>query len=506
MQKKSLLFFIIKLIKMPLTVLTLVLTAKYFGVGIEKDVWLLALAGITMIDLALWGPVNETFRAKFVILKETEGEKASFEKVQSLLFFIFAFSIILVAGLEFYPSVLVKFIAPGFKNDEYTALVKMIRVLAPFLLLNQFTLICTSILNAFEKFYIPELASFVSQIINIILIVFFANYLGIMSLAIALYISTAILIFFLIFQIRKEGLRLSLENVFKFHGFKLFFLFALPFFIPYFIGQISGMIEKIVATELGIGTVSILDFSKRLPEMLNGILITVVLTILVPVLTKAFVNKEKEVYKKEFLSSYKLGLFGLISFIAFFINGADPLLRILYNSNAIVDKDLESIIFLSKLFAGALIGVFVYVIFGMSMLSINRGKLYAIYGTVAQLLLIVFNFILAPKIGVVVFPLSYFFAHFISAIFMSFNYPYEKSVVWLISLKYFIFGIISVTISYYLYKIIPSLHFSSFLIQQSYQLMVSLLIGFFVISFLGLTLKINELTHFCNLFKRKIKK
>ena len=40
--------------------------ANFFGVSKEKDVWLVAYTLIISIDLAIWGPLNDIFRTKFI--------------------------------------------------------------------------------------------------------------------------------------------------------------------------------------------------------------------------------------------------------------------------------------------------------------------------------------------------------------------------------------------------------------------------------------------------------
>lgn len=447
-QKKSLLFFLIKLVKLPLSILTLSLTAKYFGVSIDKDVWLLALAGITSIGLGTWGPLNETFRTKFVALKELKGETLACIYSRSLLFYIFLFTTLLIIILTLFPNLLTNIIAPTYTGIQLDKLVLMIRLLMPYLLLSQLTLIFTSILNAYEVFYVPEAASFISQSINIIFISFFAHQLGIYSLVIALYCSTLILLLFLIFQILKLKVSLfQVEGLANFTGFRIYFVFSIPFFIPYLIGQVNTLVEKSLASNLGIGIVSILDFSRRIPDILNGVLITVLLTILTPLLTKAYVTGDAKLYEKEFLSTYQLGLFGLILFIAFFINGAEGLSMILYNSKDISVVQMATIIFLSKFFAIALIGVFSYIIFGMCMLASQQSKIYAICGSLAQIFVIILNVAFIKVLDVSVFPIAFFVAHFLAAFIMFLYYPYNKSKVIEVTLKYYLFAIIAIGLS-----------------------------------------------------------
>ena len=40
----------------------------------EKDMWVLVTTFLLTVGTAIWGPINETFRAKFVFIKEQEGE------------------------------------------------------------------------------------------------------------------------------------------------------------------------------------------------------------------------------------------------------------------------------------------------------------------------------------------------------------------------------------------------------------------------------------------------
>ena len=57
--------------------------------SLEKDNWVLVLTFTTTIVSALWGPINEIFRTKFIYIKETEGEKRALNKSAALMGFIF---------------------------------------------------------------------------------------------------------------------------------------------------------------------------------------------------------------------------------------------------------------------------------------------------------------------------------------------------------------------------------------------------------------------------------
>lgn len=447
MKEKTLIFFLLKLSKIPLTLLTLSLTAHFFGVSIDKDIWLLAYSILQTLDLAVWGPLNETFRTKFITLSESEGETLALQKASSLLLYIFIGSLLMVVTVEVFSYHIASIIASKYDTNRLMMLSSMIKWIAPWLLINQFILIGTSILNSYEIFYVPEISSFFSQIINILVLIVFGQNLGIKSLIIGLYVSNALLLTFICFYIRKQKIELFKEFSFKFDGFKLYFLFALPFFAPYFLGQLNGSLEKIIALSLGNGAVSIIDFSKKIPDIIVGVLTSMVLSLLAPILTKSFMSKEMDKFNLEFLSSYKLGLFLIGGIIILMVGSCNDITSILYQSKEIAQRDLASITKLTTLYSIGILGIFTYVIFGMSMMATNQAKLYVVCGMTAQILVISGNFFLSKMVGIYAFPASYFLSHLICGFVMYCKYPGNKDKILMTSLRYygfFMFGSLAV--------------------------------------------------------------
>ena len=64
--KTTFLLFLFRAVGLLVSIMSVTVTAKFFGVSIEKDCWILALALTTTIVQAVWGPLNEIFRAKFI--------------------------------------------------------------------------------------------------------------------------------------------------------------------------------------------------------------------------------------------------------------------------------------------------------------------------------------------------------------------------------------------------------------------------------------------------------
>lgn len=469
MKKKSGLLFIIRIVKLLVGILNLSLTAKYFGVSLEKDVWLLALSVVLFLDMAIWGPINETFRSKFIFLRGEEGENEALQKTKSLLIFSLIISICLVCLIFIYPQFLAKIIAPTYSGLQYGKLIKMILIAAPILLITQLSAIATSILNAYESFFVPEITGFATSIINLFLLIFLAPYIGINSLVLSYYIGALLLLILLILQIKKLKISIFSYSNIKFNDFKIFFIFALPFFLPYSFGQISAVLEKTLVSTLGIGYVSALDYSRKFTDIFTNVLTSVLVTMLVPVLSSKFIEKKTREFIASFMEILQLGLLLLSFVIPVFTSCSLSFVFIFFNKGKIPSNMLFQISELTIYYSWSILAVFIYVIFGMALLSSNRSKKYALLGVCAQVISIVINLIFISTVGIYIFPISLFISHFISGLIMGHHFPYKSKKLILVFFKYIGILVLTTVIVFFVNKMFdnnidPFLHIISNLI------------------------------------------
>src|SRR5690606_1726120 len=244
-------------LKLILSVFNLVLAAKYFGVMVGRDIWVLALNCIVVLDAAIWGPVNETFRAKFVSMRAERGEEYGLVASGALFTVTLLFSMVLTLFLALNREIIASVIAPDFSGQDHHALAAMIMLLAPSLLFNQGTQLGIGILNAYGSFYVPEVASCIATVVNICTMSLFAPSIGIYSFALGYYVCLILFSVLLFRQFRKRWIVLLAGiRQFKMKLVTPFIVFALPFFVPFFFAQLNHVVEKSLASTMGVGVVS----------------------------------------------------------------------------------------------------------------------------------------------------------------------------------------------------------------------------------------------------------
>ena len=459
MKRKTIILFILRFAKLAFSVVGLSLAAKFFGVSIDRDMWLIALNCVVVLNMAVWGPVNETFRAKFVILREEQGEVQVLARTRALLVVTLMVTILLLGGMMLFTNPVAKILAPAYDDGQLDALVLMLWVVAPSLLFDQFSQLGISILNAYDSFFVPEISNCIASLVNIASMVLLAPHIGIYALAVSYYVGLVLMLVLVVWQIHLR----KIPVLFNFTGirlgdFKPFFIYALPFFVPYFFVQVNFLVEKSLGNLLGEGVVSMLDYSRKFVDIPINVLTSVLLTMLVPVLSGHFAKRDTIAFMKDFKQLYQFGLLIVTALIAFFCSSSTQLMGlILYHKGQITQTAITEMGQLSMYYAWSALISFLYIIYGLALLATNKGKIYALFGVLAQLIMIGLNFLYYRTLGAYTFPVTFIVAHSVSAIALFFFFPYGRRTMLVITLKYVFYLAVAVGSGYLLTRLVPGI-------------------------------------------------
>jgi len=503
----SIYLLVFRFVKIALSIFILTLSAKYFGVSVNMDIWIIVTAFISTINLSLWGPINETFRAKFVFIKEQEGEEIALLKTGSLLVFILIVTLIVSLLLVLFSKSLIPFLASSLVGKQKEVFVSILLLMMPSFVINELTSIGTSVLNAYNVFYMPEFMGIVSSILNLVCIILLAPHIGIQSLIIAQYFSSFILVFFIFYFFKKLKIPLFRGAfVFKWEHVKPFVYFALPFFFPYIIAQFNIILEKNLSNSLGIGTVSIVNYASQFKGIIQAVFSSVLVTVMVPSLANKFANKKTEDFKQILNDNIQIVFVSLSLIVPFLFAAASPIANLLYNHGGIDAASIDAIVYLIRFYSFSIVSVMLYLIFGLVLLAQQLGKIYAIQGVVAQVVTILINVFFYKSIGSTIFPLSLLISHFLVSLFMFSSIDvHDKNTIGIEVGKYIVLILILSGCLFFLANIMGNciensifqLTIDGILLIVLF-LLFSAILGFKVISYL-LFLKLNVVTFYKNL-------
>jgi putative peptidoglycan lipid II flippase len=259
--------------------------------------------------------------------------------------------------------------------------------------------ISQSILNSFGDFILPGLRQTTLNLSLILMIVLGTASLGVYALAIGFLVGSASQLFIqfpsLIKRIRYY-FKISLAD----EATKCFFFLFLPLLLGMVINQLNILVDKIVASLLGPGNVSALNYAERMMEMTKSVLGVAVATVIFPHLSIASYKKDLE----DFIQPLKKGI-NLLFFTTFpitlsFLFFTSPIIEILFKRGLFGDTSLT--LTSQALFYYAFAAFFITINYVLirAFYALRKVKLTVIATTFCLIINIVLNLTLSRVMGV----------------------------------------------------------------------------------------------------------
>ncbi len=258
--------------------------ANFLGTGVIADIFFVAFRlPNTFRRIFSEGALNSAFVPIYTRLIKDNLPQESGKFAGSIFLIFLTVSLLVVLIIEIFMPFFIEIIAPGFKNDleKFNELVKVSRVIFPFLILISISSIFSSILNSHNRF---ALSAALPIILNITLII---------ALVIAAYTAADFLLFLswsviiaglfqiillVIVLIRKKISFIFTTKIYSNYIKRFLKLFSASFFSSGLL-QINILIGTIIASYES-GAISYLYYADRiyqLPLALIGIAISVAL-------------------------------------------------------------------------------------------------------------------------------------------------------------------------------------------------------------------------------------
>jgi putative peptidoglycan lipid II flippase len=299
-----------------------ILIAFFLGASIFADAFFVAFRlPNTFRRLFAEGTFNAAFIPSYTeakIKSNKKGKKFA-DDVLSLLILVLIFIVTLV---EIFTPYLVYIIAPGFIENEikFNLAVELTRITFPFLLFVSLSSFFSGILNSNNKFAAAAAAPIILNIILIssLVISYYLEFNFVKQLSYGVTLAGIVQLIFLFYatlKFYKPNLVFKLEVSSK---VKFFFKKLLPSILSSGVTQINILIGTIIAS-FETGAVSYLYYADRVYQINLAIAGIAVGTVSLPVLSKAFKNKNlkklSNIQSKSFELSLLLSIpasFGLI--------------------------------------------------------------------------------------------------------------------------------------------------------------------------------------------------
>lgn len=338
-----------------------VVLARFFGASLVMDAFLVANRIPNMLRRFFaegafaqgFIPVMSRYRER-----HEQDDAKQFVNAMAGTFGVVLFVITLIGVIG--APVLVLVVAPGFIGDggDFDLAALMLRFTFPYLFFVSLTAFAGGILNTYGRFGVP---AFTPVILNIVLIsgaVWLSPKLqqpG-MALAYAVFAAGLLQLAFQLPFLARIGINLRPRWAPAHAGVKRAFRLMLPAIFGSSVAQINVLLSGIIASMLGVGSISYLYYSDRLMEFPLGLFGIALATVTLPYLSRLWANDRQEEFSSTLDWSMKLAtLVSVPAAVGLFVL-ADPLIATIFYRGEFGAHDVKMTSLALRAYALGLVG------------------------------------------------------------------------------------------------------------------------------------------------------
>jgi putative peptidoglycan lipid II flippase len=270
------------------------LFARAFGASAFTDAFYIAFRLPNLLRRLFGeGAFSQAFVPILAEYKTQKGDAATKTLVDHVAnTLVWATVLISVLGIVGAPLILLA-IAGGLTGDSYDKAVVMTRLMFPYIACMSFVVLSGAVLNTWREFKIPAFTPVLWNLSSIFFSLFLVKYFDvpIYSMAVAVMVGGVLQIAVQFPSLKRIGMlpRLSINPLAGLHdpGVRRILKKMGPAVFAVSAAQISLLINTNIASRLGGGAVSLLQYADRLMEFPTGMLGVALGTILLPSLSKA---------------------------------------------------------------------------------------------------------------------------------------------------------------------------------------------------------------------------
>ncbi|MCS7232518.1 MAG: murein biosynthesis integral membrane protein MurJ [Synergistetes bacterium] len=305
--------------------------AFLFGATPAYDAFLIAFLIPNLLrQLLAEGALGSSFVPVFNEYLIKEGREGAWKLLNIILNLLFLlFGILIPLGYLLLPY-LVKLLAPGFSLDTYNLCVSLAKITMPFIFFVSLAALTMGVLNSFGNFFIPGVASAFFNISIIVLSLFLYRSLGIYSVAIGSTLGGLLQWLFQLLWLRKLGWRHEALLDFTHEGIRRIALMMAPLTFGLAIHQVQNLVDKIVASLLSPGGISVINYAFRLYQLPLGVFAVSFSTVALPLLSQDVLKDGLKEFKDTLLSASKIALFIVIPASIFIFLYSPILVKIIF--------------------------------------------------------------------------------------------------------------------------------------------------------------------------------
>lgn len=483
--------------------------AQAYGAGIYSDAYIAAM-NIPLVILVVIGTTVATiFIPIYFEVENSIDKKVALKFTNNVLNIVILICILLSIGGLIFTKPLVRLFAIGFNSETFSIAVNFTKVTLVGIVFTGASYVMTAYLQVKNNFVIPGMISVPKNIIIIISMILSIKYNPYIMIYGTLVGMASELLFQLPFAIKNKYKYERYVNFKDKHIKKAIWLIG-PVLIGVAVNQVNAMLDRTLASTVGVGAVSALNYANKLNGFVMALFITSIGAVIYPKLSKMTSENNKEEFTSSIVQSINSVILLVVPISVGAIVLSTPIVKILFERGEFDANATHMTSIALAMYSIGMVAFGLRDILGKVFYSLQDTKTPMINGTIAMLMNIILNLILVKIFKLPGIPLATSISAIICIILLfrslknKIGYFQEDKII-----KTTVKSIISATImgivTSYIYSLLSNILGSGF-ISESISLFGAIGIGAIVYGGLVILLKVEEVSLMIGIIKMKLKK
>ena len=305
------------------------LIASKIGCCFETDAYFTAFVAATLLAEIIGEGISAGMVPILLKIEDKEGSWRKVDYVNNLLHIIIILSIILMILGWILSPVIVKVLAKGFIGEEFKTTVKLMKIGLPITIFIMIRAVFIAFLQSFHAFKAGTKSWIYYNIVYLVFLIFLNQY-GVYGLMLAGILASAVQLYSVIPASINLGYRYERILNFKNVYIKEFFIMFIPIVIGISINRINVVIDKSIASTLPIGSISWLNYANDIIQLVLGIFITAIVTVLFPIISQEYNRENIESLKSAMKRGTNTVFSIVIPAMVILVTLSKPIVRLLF--------------------------------------------------------------------------------------------------------------------------------------------------------------------------------
>ncbi len=304
-----------------------ILMADSFGLTKETDAFISALSGVIIFISLSYAVSNGIV---IIYNKMSESDEDKLKTVNNILNCVVILSILLSIIVYIFTPQIMDLFGKGFTPDQYELSVYLFRLGIPVIIVLNVTGCLRAYLNTQGSFVELGIYPFVLNSIMIIYLLFFADKYGIVGLMIAQVIGTASQLLIQMPFLKKYKYKYMPKIDLNDRYLREMIVILTPIFLSGLIEDLNVIVDKTMASELMVGSITSLEYGSRITAMFFSIVFIPAMRVLMPKMSKAYNDKNMAAVNKSYHAMTIFNYLFTIPLTVGLIVMADPIIDLMF--------------------------------------------------------------------------------------------------------------------------------------------------------------------------------